>query len=259
MRARHIAQHIATPHDVEFLAPVRCSCPLRRNSAREILRTCPRSLLHRYCTAHSNALISRNFCARAMCREAGYFGTAADGRIRTASGVGGQHDRRRVVLRGLKLHPAVPRRLVSLRVPRRCLRRVVAYRSPPPASHTRCLHTSPADSRPPAGRSARCLPVRRAPQVSFNYLFESCRPATRSDVTNAIARVDIDSIGIAAGRRIASAIRPSAVRPRSPARVPSIPHPGNPVLAAPCACTRFQPLRWWEPGLCSLQQLRAQA
>lgn len=59
----------------------------------------------------------------------GYFGTAADGRIGTASGVGGQRDRRRVVLRGLKLHPAVPRRLVSLRVPRRCLRRVVAYRS----------------------------------------------------------------------------------------------------------------------------------
>jgi hypothetical protein len=35
MRARHIAQHIATPHDVEFLAPVRCSCPLRRNSAQK--------------------------------------------------------------------------------------------------------------------------------------------------------------------------------------------------------------------------------
>lgn len=153
--------------------------PAAEKFRAEILRTCPRSLLHRYCTAHSNALISRIFCARAMCREAGYFGTAADGRIGTASGVGGQHDRRRVVLRGLKLHPAVPRRLVSLRVPRRCLRRVVAYRSPPPASHTRCLHTSPADSRPPVGRSACCLLAWRAPQVSFNILFESSAGANR--------------------------------------------------------------------------------
>jgi hypothetical protein len=43
--------------------------------------------------------------------------------------------------------------------------------------------------------------------VSFNYLFKSRRRASRSDVTNKIEGVDIDSIGIAAGRRSASLMR----------------------------------------------------
>jgi hypothetical protein len=85
------------------------------------------------------------------------------------------------------------------------------------------------------------------------------RRASRADVTNAIACVDIDSIGIAAGRRIASTIRPSAVRPRSPARVPCHALPGNPALAVPCACSRFQQQRQRQQRLCLWPQLRAQA
>ena len=142
------------------------------------------------------------------------------GSVPAVGGVGGQGDRRRVLLRDLKRLPVVARHMVSLRVPRRCLRRVVACRSPPPASHTRCLHSSLTDSRPPAARSACCLLAGRAPQVPFNILFKSCRRASRSDVTNTIASVDIDSVGMVAGRRGASLTRPSAVRPRSPARVP---------------------------------------
>ena len=145
------------------------------------------------------------------------------GSVPTVGGVGGQGDRCRLSLRGFQRLPVVARHLVSPRVPRRCLRRVIACRSPPPASRARCLHTSPAASRPRAARSACCLLAGRAPQVSFNILFKACRCASRSDVTNAIVGADIDSVGIVAGRRCASLRRPSAVPPRSPARVPCIP------------------------------------
>ena len=106
--------------------------------------------------------------------------------------------------------------MVSLPVPRRCLRRLTARRSAPTASYTRCLHTSRTDSRPRAACSACYLLVWRAPQVSFNYLFKSCRCALPPDVTNVSVRAEIDFIYISAGRRIVSAIRWSAESPRSP-------------------------------------------
>ena len=173
-----------------------CACPIRR--MKQQANSCSRSFL----TNHLGLAL---------------------GSAPTVGGGGGQGDRRRLSLRDSKCLPVVARHMVSLRVPRHCLRRVVACRSSPPASHTRCLHTSPADSRPPAARSACCLLAGHAPQVPFNILFKACRCAPPSDVTYAIAGVEIDAVGMAAGRRIASMMQSSAARPRSPRRVPCIP------------------------------------
>ena len=115
------------------------------------------------------------------------------------------------------------RHAVRLHRPRPRMRPAPSHRSTPPASLTHCLHTSRTDSRPRAGRSPCCLLVWRAPQVSSIILFKSSRCASRSAVTNAIESVEIDSVGIAAGRRSASLMRSSAVLFRSPARVPCIP------------------------------------
>jgi len=92
-----------------------------------------------------------------------------------------------------------------------------------PTSHVHCQCSSLTASRPRAGRFACCLLVWRAPQASFNILFKSSRCASTSDIINEIEGVEIDSVGIVAGRRCASLSRPSAVHPRSPARVPCIP------------------------------------
>ena len=48
--------------------------PAAEKFRAEILRTCPRSLLHRHCTAHSNAPVSINFCACAIVPRAGSSG-----------------------------------------------------------------------------------------------------------------------------------------------------------------------------------------
>jgi hypothetical protein len=71
-------------------------------------------------------------------------------------------------------------------------------------------------SRPRAACSACYLLVWRALQVSFSYLFESCRCATRSDVTNAIARAEIDFLYISAGCRGVTPTRWSAEYPCPP-------------------------------------------
>ena len=138
-------------------------------------------------------------------------------------GRGGQSDRLRLFLRGVNVSSLIGRQLVSLDLPRHCLRRVVARCSPPPTSHVHCQCSSLTSSRPRAGRFACCLLVWRAPQVSFNILFKSSRCASTSDIINEIEGVEIDSVSIAASRRGGSLIRPSAVHPRSPARVPCIP------------------------------------
>ena len=104
--------------------------------------------------------------------------------------------------------------------------------------------------------SCRLSQTTRAPHRPLDF----CWRASRYDLTNAIVGVDIDSIGISAGRRGNSPIRPSAVHPRSPARVPCIPRTlAYPALVVPCACTRLQAQQRWQPELSSMQQLRQKA
>ena len=162
----------------------------------------------------------RNLSSRAFVTN--HIGLAL-GSAPTVGGGGGQGDRRRLSLRDSKCLPVVARHMVSLHLPRRCLRRVVAHRSPPPTSHAHCQPASLTASRPRSGRSACCLLAWRRPQVSSIIIFKCHRRASPPDVTNAIAGVDIDSVGMAASQRIASLMRSLAARPRSPRRVPCIP------------------------------------
>ena len=141
--------------------------------------------------------------------------------------------------------------LVSLCMPRSRLRRCQPHRST-------ALVSSPLPSCPrdlsltcTCGRSGRGCACPGSQTASL-WCRRSCGHAEPPpDVTNGIESADFDSVGIAAGRRCASLMRSSTARPRSAARVPCIlAYLGDPALAVPCACSRFQQQRQRQQRLC---------
>ena len=131
------------------------------------------------------------------------------GSVPTVGGGGGQGDRHRLLLRDLKRVPAVGRRLASLRVPpaAACATLSPAVPHPQPLTHAVCTHRALTLDLVPAALLAACSQgaLRKCPSTSSSSPAREARIAIRaSDVTNEIEGVDIDSIGIAAGRRSAS-------------------------------------------------------